>query len=490
MNDSQKKKVKNLRRNYSKGVYALQMEAALEEAQRVDSPKVAVIAQNFGVSRTSLDLRLKGQLAVNASPGKKPLLNEEEEERIVQFLLEMSAMGFGFSLVSVRKLISSILGKDTSSLTTGWVNHFFVKHPILTIRRTEAFDRLRVRAIDAEILSFYFMTLEMAFLKCKELSGGANLTAGRILAMDETGLQPCAANRYVIAQKGKKSVQALTSESRDHLTMVAYASAEGCSGNPFFILPKRIVNFLGSHFPGSKSAVSGSGYMNDTVFEEWCEFLVEDLRPRRQAPHLWCLLVLDSLHSHTLNPKALQILNSANILAVALPSHTSSFLQVHDISIFGPLKKYFRSSISNYAREKSIHIQLQNLPEILEEPWVLANNSLNVKKGFQKAGIWPLNTNWVQENFEAIAVFKRKDKEEQLKELNDDRLLKGELKSIFKSLEYLDLARKLPEPFSLPNVPLRLERALSSIVSQSKESLKESLLRKNAPRKKYYWRIL
>jgi len=82
-------------------------------------------------------------------------------------------MGFGYSLVSIRKLINTIFDKDGSSITMGWVNHFISKYPIITTRKAEALDRPRVRAIDEEVLKFYFMTLEMAFLKCAQLSGGA-----------------------------------------------------------------------------------------------------------------------------------------------------------------------------------------------------------------------------------------------------------------------------------------------------------------------------
>jgi len=228
MNHSVKKKVLNVRRNYSKGADALRMQAAIEEAQKADPGNLFQIAEKHQVSRNSLVLRLKGQVPLNASPGKKPLLNSEEEDQLVKFLLEMSAMGFGYSLVSMRKLINTILNKDGSSITMGWVNHFISKYPILTTRKAEALDRLRVRAIDEEVLKFYFMTLEMAFLKCAQLSGGASLSSARIFAMDETGFQPSLTKSYyLIAQKGKKGVQFLTSECRDHLTVVAYASAEG-----------------------------------------------------------------------------------------------------------------------------------------------------------------------------------------------------------------------------------------------------------------------
>jgi len=130
--------------------------------------------------------------------------------------------------------------------------------------------------------------------------------------------------------------------------------------------------------------------MNDALFIEWCSYFVEDVSHMRGDPNYWCLLVLDSHSSHTMIPKALQALNNNRILAIFLPSHTSSILQMHDVSIFGPLKRYFRSSLSSYLRTNP-SIKFEDRPVILEEPWALANNSLNIRKGFSKVGIYPLN---------------------------------------------------------------------------------------------------
>jgi len=58
--------------------------------------------------------------------------------------------------------------------------------------------------------------------------------------MDETGIQQNSAQKYVIAEKGRRSVYSIIPESRDHVTLVAYASADGHSGSPYFILPKVI----------------------------------------------------------------------------------------------------------------------------------------------------------------------------------------------------------------------------------------------------------
>ena len=81
--------------------------------------------------------------------------------------------------------------------------------------------------------------------------------------------------------------------------------------------------------------------MNNLLFVDWAEHYLKDIQQVRGDSQLWCFFVLDPLDSHTMVPRVLQILNRNNILAISLPSHTSSILQVHDFCIFGPLKKFF-----------------------------------------------------------------------------------------------------------------------------------------------------
>jgi len=87
MNHSSKKKVVLKRKNYSKGIHAEYMQMVIEEAKNESSPNIALIAERKYVSRKSLDERLKGGVSLTASPGKKPLLDEAEEETLVKFLI-------------------------------------------------------------------------------------------------------------------------------------------------------------------------------------------------------------------------------------------------------------------------------------------------------------------------------------------------------------------------------------------------------------------
>ena len=326
------------------------MSLAVEEAKKEETPILTKIAETFGVTRKALSDRYHGKIDLNAAPGKKPYLTDVEEDILVQFLIDVSGLGFGYDVQSLKQLIQKLLNKDGNDLTRGWVQYFMKKHPVISVRRTEAFDRLRSRNVDRDLISYYFELLDTAFEKVRVLSNGVALTPERIYCMDETGLYLNRFSRYVIAEKGAQNVFSVTSESREHTTIICYASAAGLCGSPYFITPKQIQGFLGNRFPGAQVGVTKSGYINNSLFEDWIEFFIRDIRTSRGDPNHWCLLIVDGHPTHTLNDVALRTLNDAHIMAISLPSHTTSLLQVHDLAIFKPLKTYFSAAMSQYVR--------------------------------------------------------------------------------------------------------------------------------------------
>jgi hypothetical protein len=461
------------RRNYSKGDDAKRMQNALAEALANPEPNMLAVASKHDISRKSLTERITGNIAENAQVGRRPLLTQEEEANLVNFLVEMSALGFGYNLEQLKGLVRKLFNKNADEFTNGWLSYFFKKHPEITKRRTEALDRLRNNALNEEHLNFYFSILESAFKKCEQLSGGNSLTRNRIFAMDETGFQPNKKLGYVIASRGSKNVFALCSECRDHLTIVAFASALGINGRPMFITPRKIPNFLGEYFPGALVASSSSGYINDNLFADWCQFFVKEIQEIRGDPSNWCLLVLDGLQNHTLNPVGLRTLNHAKILAVSLPSHSSSVLQVHDVSIFGPLKKYFYKSISEYIRTKGPNVTLRQLPEILEKPWELANSVDNTKAGFSKVGLYPLNLNWVKEHINQISLLKGKCREQKFDLMCHVANKEKTVSDTLNRVAYLDLALdnhiSAPLTLPLPLHELKFKKSISILLTQAKE---------------------
>ena len=53
------------------------------------------------------------------------------------------------------------------------------------------------------------------------------------------------------------------------------------------------------------------------------------------------LLIMDGLKAHLMNDIADELAQN-NVLTVCLPAHLSHLLQVLDISIFSPIKLYYR----------------------------------------------------------------------------------------------------------------------------------------------------
>ena len=74
--------------------------------------------------------------------------------------------------------------------------------------------------------------------------------------------------------------------------------------------------------------------------------------------------------SHLYGIKALEMLYSNGILAICLPSHSTSILQPLDIGLFHPLKVAFRYNLQQARFPKGHKLNMDDLPELIEPAWV------------------------------------------------------------------------------------------------------------------------
>ncbi len=136
------------------------MQNAVSDVLKADQQKsLAEIAAMYQVDRNALSRRISGQVAIDSSQGRKAFLSAEEDAKLAQFLIEMSDLGFGYTLDRMRYLVRTQLNKDIGEITHGWHSYFMKRHPELSVRRTEALDRLRARSMNKESLDQYFGTL-------------------------------------------------------------------------------------------------------------------------------------------------------------------------------------------------------------------------------------------------------------------------------------------------------------------------------------------
>ena len=103
------------------------------------------------------------------------------------------------------------------------------------------------------------------------------------------------------------------------------------------------------------------------------------------------LLLLDSHCSH----EVLGLLEEAkreNITIMAIPPHTTHWLQPLDKSIFGPLSASYNRKASAYmASSPTNTISHQSWPSIFKNSWEQTVCAANIISGFRKCGVCPLN---------------------------------------------------------------------------------------------------
>lgn len=192
----------------------------------------------------------------------------------------------------------------------------------------------------------------------------------------------------------------MTSGERGILVTLALAvSASGVCLPPFYVFPRRKFNsaFLAAAGDGADGAANPSGWMSGEQFQEFLKHFARHSRPSVGSP---VLLIMDNHESHV-NIAGIDFCKENGIIILTLPPHTSHKLQPLDISVFGPIKRYFNAACDNWMRlplHATKTITIYDISGIAREPIKQGASINNIQSGFRKSGIWPFN----DQNFSEI----------------------------------------------------------------------------------------
>jgi len=157
--------------------------------------------------------------------------------------------------------------------------------------------------------------------------------------------------------------------------------------------------------PGSKGYCSSSGWTNGDIFLIWLEFFVEVVRP---TPDKKIILVLDNHESHKYYP-ALKYATDNHIIFVSFALHTTHKIQPLDVSLFGPIKRFYEQEINIFQNNYSGRIINQyDVAKIFCPAYLKGATPHNAVSGFKCTGIWPFNpTIFGDEEFAPASVTDR-----------------------------------------------------------------------------------
>ena len=367
------------------------MKAAMEA---VSSGEMTVSASSrvFKVPRKTLDDRIRGNVSHGKKPGRTTILTPEEEESLTQYLLYMAERGFPLTRTMVKAFAWAIAkrsGNDArfspeQGLSEHWWQLYRKRHPNIVLRKSDSLERTRAEAFNEVIVTEYFEILRNTLTT-------NNLTTSprQIYNCDETFLPMNYTREKVVAAKGAKNVYSLTTGASDHISLLCCVSAAGLPLLPMIIYSK---SFPGGpyRFDGPDDALyakSDSGWIDTELFLSWLKkIFLKHVVSQRPV-----LLLVDGHKSH-INLDVIDLCRQNDVILFCLPPHTTHALQPLDVSVFKSLKDRYAKAVRSLSfTKKNFIVTKRDFSKVLKVPFEQAFSIPNIKAGFTKCGIFPLN---------------------------------------------------------------------------------------------------
>lgn len=279
-----------------------------------------------------------------------------QEKDLVQYILKCVNHYYGLSINELRELAYQFAKKlavdypeiwdEDQMAGRHWYTNFMRRHSELVLRSPEQTSIHCVKA-------FCKRNVDMFFRNFGQLIDRHHFEATHIYNMDETGFSTVATKiGKVIALKGTRHVGKLEAAERGTMiTMALTVNAAGNSIPPFFLFPRKNMqtSFLDNVSSGSVGLANDSGWMCAPEFERYMRHFVSCVKPTPASP---VLLLLDN-HSSHLSIEAIDIAVANGVHILSFPPHSSHKLQPLDVSVFGPVKTYYKSQCAAWQKNNA-----------------------------------------------------------------------------------------------------------------------------------------
>jgi hypothetical protein len=197
-----------------------------------------------------------------------------------------------------------------------------------------------------------------------------------------------------MAIKGSRSIHSIIPDSKEWLTVLSSINAAGETIPNFYIFKgmRRKRDYIKKCEPFATCAMQSNAWMNAYLFNKWMDHFIEAMKKKGgMSPIQRHLMILDGHNSHVILDVIVKA-NEAGLDMVTLPSHTSHEMQPLDVAVFKPFKTAFRAYRDIW---NMIHKGQKTMKEDLVQ-WVSlalkkAMTPSNIRAGFRRTGIWPLN---------------------------------------------------------------------------------------------------
>lgn len=329
---------------------------------------VANAAKLYGVPAQTLRDRVKGRVDLDAEQGGPgPLLTRQEEKNLIDFLMNLFNLGYGFTrldLAGVTTEYAVYLGKRERDNPVGisWIRKTFD-------RWTEAkqIDRINKKPLPS-LFTYYFDHLEKIMLE-HQYDKTPNLIIGIT---------------FIEIRQGDTD----SSEEQILATVIASATASGQCLPPFFVFPgdKMTVDFMKGALPGSSGVVSNDGRMNTEVF---LQYLTEHVL-RNVPDYTEGRSVLIHVNgAKYCSVGIMELARSLNMILFFPPAKATGVLQPLDLGCVEPFKELYTAECETHMIQTSSNISVDNVCALVCKVYQKAFSPTHIAEGFSQAGLYP-----------------------------------------------------------------------------------------------------
>lgn len=372
---------------------------------------VRAAAEQFGVPKSTLHRKLKGE-SVYCKMGPKTVLTEQEEQEIVDTILYAAEQGFPLTksqlVDTVQRYLNNANRKSkfpNNRPQKKWFKAFMKRHPNISIRKAQKLSTKRA-SITEEELRDWFNKLKNYLLK-KDL---LDIDASRVFNLDETNFPLIPDKELVLAETGSQSVHKIVSSSeKTCVTVLTLASASGEICNPLILYRlktaprKSILEKVPSGWAVGKTE---NGWMTSESFYKYMTEVFYKWLVKKE--YEFPVLVYADGHSSHFSLELIEFCKTHLIVLTGLYPNSTHVIQPLDVALFKLLKHYYALENIQYKIENNlVEFPLKLFAPVLELAWKKYDYSQSIKNGFEACGLYPFNPDAV--NYQFINKKKRKN---------------------------------------------------------------------------------
>uniref|UniRef100_UPI00358F367E uncharacterized protein n=1 Tax=Myxine glutinosa TaxID=7769 RepID=UPI00358F367E len=389
---------------------------------------VQEVEKGFSIRQVALDLKIdritlsryvkkcqSGQASSNDELvphfNTRQIFTEEEERGLEEYILTSSVMFHGLGYVAIRRLGFEYAERKQKNVSESWrhnamagkdwMSGFMKRHPNISLRSPEATSITRAQGFNKKAVGAFFELWT-------KTQAEKNFGPESIFNLDETGITTVhnISKLGLLAASGMKQVGQITALERGTVvTVCCCVNAIGKALPPVMIFPR--VHFKDHMIkgapPGTLGLATQSGWIIGELFPQVLEHFIKHIGCSIEKP---AVLFMDNHESH-LGIDVIDIAREKGLSIITFPSHTSHKLQPLDVTVYGPLKTHYKKAVIEWnLSHPGIRITIYDLPECFARVFYRVLSFENITDGFQKTGIWPLNSEvFSEDDFLAASDF-------------------------------------------------------------------------------------